>query len=96
MGEIEIDPRGGEAQHDEKDRQENEERFDMPSFFSQPHTYNVREKRISVKIKHGSSSVTFLRISVFLHPMPRGALKELRMKRIEVRGQREEWRVKNE
>jgi hypothetical protein len=53
MGKIEIDPRGSEAQYDEKDRQENEEPFDMPSLFSRPHTYNVREKRIRVNRKHG-------------------------------------------
>jgi hypothetical protein len=34
MGEIEIDSRGNDAQHDEKDRQDNEEPFDMSPLFS--------------------------------------------------------------
>jgi hypothetical protein len=66
MGEIEIDPRGSEAHHDEKDRQENEKPFNMSSLFSRPHIYNVREKTISVNRKYGSSFVTFPRIPLSL------------------------------
>ena len=69
MGEIEIDPRGNKAQHDEKDRQENEEPFDMTSL-SPSHIYNVREKRVLVNRKHGSSLENFPRI-----PLPPGQVE---------------------
>ncbi len=99
MGEIEIDSRGNDAQHDEKDRQDNEEPFDMPSLFSQPHRYNVREKKLPVNRKHGSSLETFLRIPLTLGQVEAEAKAERdwrieneegRRKRIEVRGGRME------
>ncbi|NIS60434.1 MAG: hypothetical protein GTO13_06985 [Proteobacteria bacterium] len=52
MGEIEIDPRGSEAQHDEEDRQEDEKPFNVSSLSSRPHIHTVREKTISVKRKY--------------------------------------------
>ena len=59
MGEIDIDPPGSEAQHDEKDRQGSKNDLDIPSLgqpsLTQSHIYNVREKESPVNIKTGSS-----------------------------------------
>ena len=56
MGKIEVDPRGSQTQHDEKDRQENEEPLDMPSLtkplaFVFTHIYSLRKNEIYVNIK---------------------------------------------
>jgi len=63
----------------------------MSSLFSQPHMYNVREKKLPVNRKHGSSLETFLRIFLALRLMLRGPLP---LSRSRLRGGRREAKVK--